>query len=221
MITITIPTKGRRKRIKQCIESIDKDCFIKVCAVEGGDVDLLALHNNLSIYFSDKSIIYIQNWLSRMSHPETHLLPASDDIAFMPDSIKIAEKTLWEKFPDTDGVIGFNICNMKEKDKSIYAFMLIGNKFLRNRLLRKPFYEEYQHFYADTETGMFADKLGKFFYCEEAKIEHYHPCTGVPADKTHLENRNNKWLSDNQIFTERQRNVFIREHQIFPHLSNT
>jgi hypothetical protein len=106
-----------------------------------------------------------------------------------------------QEFPDHDGIVGLNVVNFKA---AAHAFMLVGRKFFQDRLKRQLFHPGYRHFYADIELGMFAESLGKFKVCPEAKINHFHPVVGAVMDATHRRNRLEKWEADNQLFTERK-----------------
>jgi GT2 family glycosyltransferase len=93
---------------------------------------------------------------------------------------------------------------MSGKDKSQYSYMLVGKKFFDQRLGRKLFYPEYRHFFADTELGEYAKSIGRFMFCEEAQITHYHPSTGAQADATHTEGRCEKWEHDHYLYLKRK-----------------
>jgi hypothetical protein len=160
--------------------------------------------NNSSFQYIYFDPVYIQNYLSGFLQPGSHLLPISDDIVFEPKAIENAVFALNAAFPDGDGVIGFDIKNMTEKDKSPYAFMLIGNKFLSETLNGIPFFKGYRHFYADTELGELAASMGKFITCKEAGIIHFHPSAGHAADATHLKDRQEKHGHDRVLYEARK-----------------
>lgn len=210
LVTITIPTKGRKDKLSACLRSIDyPESFVKLGASEEGDIPWDVLNErflqNSSFQYIFFDPVYIQNYLSRFIQPGSHLLPISDDIVFEPGAIERAVQALKASFPDGDGVVGFDIRNMGEKDKSSYAFMLIGSKFLSDTLKGVPFFKGYRHFYADTELGELASRMGKFISCKEAGVIHFHPSSGHAADATHLSGRQEKWEHDHALYEARKK----------------
>ena len=213
MITITIPTTGRPQRLYDCLKSIadEPDIEIKIgCRNIGVDIPLAVLRKcepfnklNISMSASDLSIIEIQNYLAMTASLKSDILPIADDVIFQPGAISAARKAMSEEFPDYNGIIGFNIINLPKGQASLYAFMLIGRKFFSEHLNRTIFYPEYKHFYADIELGEAAEKIGKFYFCEEARVIHYHPVAGYPQDETYRRNRQSKWAHDNKLYQSR------------------
>ncbi len=205
MLTITIPTTGRRERLKECLRSIDYDSIIHIGAKAESDVDISEFkEKRILVFYSNVPIVRFQNMLAPIRE-DSHVLPIADDIEFRPGAIAAAVEALHEKFPDGDGVVGLNAVNMSEKDKRPYSFLLIGSKYLNTRLAGKPFYDGYHHFYADIEAGMSAQKIGRFFFCEAAGLIHHHPSSGSLPDRTHLYKRQEKWAHDYALFNERNR----------------
>jgi GT2 family glycosyltransferase len=207
-VTITIPTTGRPERLRNCLRSIDyENARILIGAVKKGDVWLdeeESEKKNISIFYGPGHPVVIQNSLAALSHFDSHILFLTDDIIFMPKAIEKAVNALLYRYPDSDGVVGFNIVNMLEKQKVPYAYMLVGKKFFNERLDRTLFFEGYQHFYADMELGLLASRLERFYFCQEAGLVHFHPCTGIAADETHSSGRSDKWQHDYKLFKDRR-----------------
>ena len=69
--------------------------------------------------------------------------------------------------------------------------MLIGDKFRRRLPYGQIFYPGYKHFGADLELGYLAKKTGRFYFCEQAGVKHYHPTASrlCPEDQTHIHAR--------------------------------
>jgi len=205
MITITIPTKQRKQRLENCIRSIKGDYRILIgCADPVEDIPESVLNDDRCLFYvTHDPIVKVQNMLASKASVDSHILPISDDIEFESKAIEEALLCMSRVFSDSDGAVGFNITNMTKQQSSPYAFMLIGAKFFNQTLHRTLFNEEYYHFYADTELGQKADDSGKFTLCEKAKIKHFHPCTGIKPDSTHLHKRNEKWKHDCDIYQRR------------------
>ena len=191
MLQILIPSKGRPESLKRCVESIDIGCYIYITVTSHDDIlsstttdiDYLELMPN-------SSVIECQNRMARNMHG--HKLPIADDVEFDKGSIRKALNIL------EDGVVGFNVTNMQSTDTS---FMLISEEYYNKYGL---FYEEYKHFFADTEYGEQAKKRGKFKFCKEATMKHYHPSSGAKIDNTHkYARRNGIWQHDYNLYKER------------------
>jgi hypothetical protein len=210
LVTITIPSTGRKERLADCLMSIDyADSFVKIGASKNDDIPWHVLNdkflNNSSFQYIYFDPVYIQNFLAGSIRPGSHLLPIADDIVFEPGAIKNAVFALNAAFPDGDGVVGFDVKNMDDDQKCPYAFMMIGNRFLSETLNGIPFFHKYRHFYADMELGELADCLGKFITCKDAGIIHFHPSAGYPKDETHMKARQEKWDHDNAVYVTRKK----------------
>lgn len=213
IVTITIATKGRQAKLAACLRSIDYPSarvFIGAESMEDMPSPFSTTTQIRDIPVAVNIIsghpVQVHNHIAEQAGSETHILPISDDIIFEPGAIQSAVNELHTVFPDTDGVIGFDIRNMSQKDKCSYAYMLIGKKFFNERLGRKLFHAEYHHFYADMELGENANKLGRFRMCHSAGLIHFHPSAGYLADKTHREGRQEKWSHDHKIYMDRKQN---------------
>ena len=115
-------------------------------------------------------------------------LMGADDMIFHKGSIELAVEAMNERFPDEDGVIGFNQSNLITHCEA--GFTLIGRKFLKRFEGQFLFCPDYQHYYADTELLRYAETAGKFYYCEEARVDHYHfSVYGQKKDSTALKSQ--------------------------------
>jgi len=210
IVTVTIATKGRQAKLAACLRSIDYPMAgVLIGAASMEDIPaavFTSIRIPVVVDITSGHPVAVQNHVAKQALPETHILPISDDIIFEPGAIQAAVNELHTVFPDTDGVIGFDIRNMSQKDKCPYAYMLIGNKFFTERLRRTLFHAEYHHFYADMELGEHANKLGRFRTCPTAGLIHFHPSAGYLADKTHCEGRQEKWSHDHKIYMDRKQN---------------
>lgn len=145
-----------------------------------------------------------QNFMIRY-HSKGHVLPISDDMIFKPNAIACAQYYLLEYFPDGDGVLGLKTENFDAKDTSV---MLLGEKFIQRFPDRQVYFPGYKHFGADTELGEFAKSIGRFRFCPEAVVTHFHPVSGYPIDETHKHGR--QYLrEDLQLFEDRKQNKLV------------
>jgi hypothetical protein len=122
----------------------------------------------------------------------------TDDCVFEPDAFEVAMTTLYERFPDTDGVVGL----AQENIDGAYdlAFPLLGRKFL-DRFRTLPgeftcniglgqktdiFWPGYFHLYNDAEIGLTIKCMGNWVFEPKARLRHFHPvCGGGTMDPTH------------------------------------
>lgn len=69
---------------------------------------------------------------------------------------------------------------------------------------RDFFYTGYIHNFCDDELRIRADKLGKYGWCEDAKIIHNHPAFGLPDDDSYKVQTNKAyWHHDQTLFNQR------------------
>jgi hypothetical protein len=113
-------------------------------------------------------------------------------------------KEMLERFPDLDGVVGLKQKNIPEDQACKAAFGCIGRKFINRFPNKKVFCEDYKRFYLDQELYLYADKIRKFYYSQDAILEHLHPAfDSTQFDETHTIVR--KWLfQDKETFRQRQ-----------------
>jgi len=197
MISIGIPSKGRPDLLSECIRSIQGSTYHQweshICITCWGDLDLYVKEEsyettNIFVHLHpDLTVVECQNWVAARTK-YANFLPISDDVKFEPKTLEIAERQLRFKFKDTDGVVGLNQYDVPGGTDT--AFLLIGKKFLSRFPNYQPFCPDYKHFAADTELGNFSKKLGLYSFCQEARVEHLHPCTGKRGiDDTHTQSR--------------------------------
>lgn len=113
-----------------------------------------------------------------------------DDVELYPGCLMNAINDFKKLYPDTDGMIGINQCNIPLNDEgySVFAMGLIGKRFAEHYTCHHEacFCPDYKSFHADTELGLFAKSQNKFHYCQEAKLFHYHPAhCKEEIDETH------------------------------------
>lgn len=193
MFDIYITTFGREKKLQRCVNSILANDFKDW---------------RLVINYDIKHEFVFKVWsreLRTMQHPWT--LCICDDVELYPDCLSILARKCEELFPDTDGLIGFNQANIPP-DKEGYsksAQAIVGRKFVE-RFGDHPVYcPDYRSFGADAELGHFARLIDKFYWCEEAKLTHYHPahCPEEIDETHHIVRAGNIVQIDNDKYQQR------------------
>lgn len=123
----------------------------------------------------------------------------TDDCVFLPDAFDVAMGTLYERFPDGDGVVGLAQENIPSGAYDL-AFPLMGRRFL-DRFRRLPeaftrgvglgrpgdlFWPGFNHLLNDAEIGLSIKCLGNWVFEPRAKLRHFHPeMGGGTMDATH------------------------------------
>lgn len=107
-----------------------------------------------------------------------------DDMEMLDGCLLNGIKCFSDNFPDLDGVVGFNQVNVPNGCPN--AIGIVGRKFAERFPGRNIYCPDYHHFGVDAECMAYAESVGKFKFCEEAKIYHYHPaCSCRKPDDTH------------------------------------
>jgi len=132
----------------------------------------------------------------------------TDDCVFEPDSLDIAMATLYERWPDGDGVVGLSQSNIPTGYP--LAFPLFGRAFL-DRFDEHDglFFPGYFHLYNDAEMGITAMCLGNWVFEPRARLRHFHPvCGGGEMDATHHHALTHE-RADQEVWRERRASGLI------------
>ena len=133
-------------------------------------------------------------------------LMGADDMIFHPGAVQKAVDAMNEYFPDGDGVIGFNQSNLIGHCEA--GFTLIGHKFLKRFEGQDFFCPDYKHYYADTELWKYVKSVDKFYYCEEARVDHYHFSVTGEKDSTALISQQSREV-DKETARKREEQGFL------------
>lgn len=200
-ILVLIPTRGRVEKLTRCINSIPNSPTIHVAVGIDNDPEThqkianldnprISVHSFVRADLQPFGSVHIRNCLARVYHQLSyHLLYAIDDIEFDAGAIEAALETLNNKWPDSDGVVGF-----KQRPMSSYCpagIGLMGRNFWSRYPAGEFLYPGYYHF-ATQEISRLANKFDRLATCEAASLYHYHPATTkTKADSTHRDARKN------------------------------
>lgn len=140
------------------------------------------------------------------THNPDILVFIGDDAEMLPGCFEAVTKAFAERFPDFDGVVGINQTNIPPiPDCTEFGFVAVGRTFLARFGEHSLYCPDYFHFYADTELGLAAKALGKFYWAADAKAVHHHRgVMNLPKDETYRLARRDK-ASDQAAWKERQR----------------
>jgi len=142
---------------------------------------------------------------------------ASDHLEFRSECIEAVRECFERNFPDLDGVVGLNVCNLPHVAKvTEFCFPAVGRRFIKRfyagGIYQGLFCPEYFHFYADTELGLFAESVSKFYYEERAAVFTWSPNAGnAQPDQTHAWSRSRKDYDDTMWTSRRAAKLFWGE----------
>jgi len=200
-IEVIIPTRGRIGKLHKVLDSIPESMgglyqtvFIEKVVISDACpqtvIEIIQLRPDVGrlIYVRDhKGAVFCRNLATQTA--EDMVLYATDDITFQEGSIGSATKSLFELFPDGDGVIGFLQENAPNRNFNPAGVGLVGQKFLQRYPQKKLFNPRYFHF-ACQEILWMAQKYDRFALDELARIYHFHPAFYPNLkDQTHSDAR--------------------------------
>jgi len=211
-ITLVIPTRDRVAKLDRCLDSIGKDKinfpFKLVVVCDGCEKTHDKFSNDERVdrlFFIDghHGSVFCRNYAS--SRCNDGFSWGVDDVVYEDDFFNRAIESYSKRFPDDDGVLGFNVLNNKHRvrkaSQSICGLGLVGKKWLERYPEKKLLYPEYFHF-SIQEVATLGTKLNKIYLDMSLKVYHLSPAAGEPADKTHSEARRHR-VEDKQLFRER------------------
>jgi hypothetical protein len=199
LLEIVIPSKGRIKKLEQCINSIFHSAE--------------KIPITLTLSFSvQKEFDYFQQLLGNMPNVNLELLTTyrvpefwnnalrrttanalcylNDDILLFDDTLEVAMKEFQRLFPTYDGVLGLRQANLPESQAVEGAFGIIGKKYTERFPDGMVWVPQYDRFYADFELWQYAKYINKFNFCTTARIIHLHPAfSDANIDETHKDVR--------------------------------
>ena len=146
---------------------------------------------------------------------DIHKIQGYDAHLMLCDDVELQEKTLETavhalKIAGNDTVIGISqeCPGCPTYTIKPYGQTLMGKKFVES--FKNVDYQvccpDYFHWFQDQEMYEYMGSIGKFIYCEEAVLNHYHPCfVREEMDETHNVVRGNEVSGmDKSTFEERQ-----------------
>jgi len=212
-IDLVIPTKNRKQKLTNCLNSVfrsAKDIKIDIHIYFDSRENLayfdtiLGHIETIHLKMLDEYRVptFWNGFLEKSS--KDVLIYLNDDVEFFEDTLREIIKVFKSNFPDCDGVLGLNQVNIKDPNKVKAAFGVIGIKYSDRFPDRQVFCPDYHRFFGDYELWRYAKEIGRFVFGDTAQILHHHPVTNRKLeDETH--NSVRVWLSkDRQTFKERQ-----------------
>jgi len=206
IIEVIIATRNRLRKLQQTLKSLIKqniNLCIKICC----DDDIITYNwcidhkYEVYNYASHVGSVACRNFLSQKTIGS--VIYSTDDIIFQPESIKIAINSLIERWPDTDGIIGFNQTGNTNKVPCKSGIALVGRKFMDRFPNRRMFCPKFFHFAAQ-EIQMIGEHYHRFYFNEQAIIHHLSPFKESRyMDKTHMDARIHKQC-DHLLMQERK-----------------
>lgn len=181
MISILIPTI-RPQNIPNLLATIEKTTNIPHEVIWEEDIKKVGCPVMMKMLVGKSKYDWIV-FLGDDTLPEPHCI----DIAYE----KALKEDLW--------LVAFN-----DHDTERATHWLANKKLLNHLEDREFFYTKYIHSFCDDELRVRADKMAKYGWCYEARIQHNHPAfTGIP-DSTYEKQRDvTNYERDRDLFWER------------------
>jgi glycosyltransferase involved in cell wall biosynthesis len=212
-LDICIPTLNRRDKLQICINSIlrsAKSADIQL-VIYFGMREELEYFKSIFSCIPNIQLIYLEtyrvpnfwnNYLFTMT--SDGLLYLNDDVQLFDNALEVILTEFPKHFPDYDGVMGICQANLDSTQALESAFGIIGRKYADRFPIRQVWAPCYDRFFCDRELWLYAKSINKFYFCEEARLNHYHPSLNHEwEDTTHNEVR--KYLKQDKItFQKRQ-----------------
>jgi tetratricopeptide (TPR) repeat protein len=169
LVSIILPTLGRKEGLQRCLQSIERLEYPKE------RVELIVLEDTPRLGVPQR----VAEGLARAKG--NLIVFASNDIEFTPDSLKIAVEKSKQY-----GLVAFHDSPVYEDNGNICAHFLIRKDLIEKLEHKQIFSTDFNHVGCDNWLWAQADKLGEAYHCEEAKIIHNHFSKGAPMDETYL-----------------------------------
>lgn len=182
---VCIPTLNRKSWAQKLISMVENQCHVRV-----------------SWEKTPRAWTTIANELIRASYEDGY-----DIVILLNDHVRIQEgffdaidQYFYEFFPDTDGVVGFNLTNLDPLPNCReFSYVAIGRTFIERFPDCQCECPDYYHFYADTELGEYAKSVDRFLFGEDARIStvlHNRISCKTIFDKTFKDSRIHKSYDD-------------------------
>jgi len=183
-IDVVIPSRGRVKKLENCLNSI----FHAAIDIR------LQIYLYFSVpeeytYFLEKfrdlpevTPLLLENyrvpdfWNTHLRNTKANVMCyLNDDVLVDRDLFKVVMKEFYKKFPDYDGIIGFRQTNIPKDSTVEGAFGAIGIKYADRFPKRQVLCPNYERFYSDFELWKYASHINRFYFCDLAMLTHLHP----------------------------------------------
>jgi hypothetical protein len=192
-IEFGIPSLHRPMALARCIASISE---------QKPECDCRILFNNKT-----QNVVKVFNDFYNSSDADV-VVCVTDDCKIKDGFIDAVEDAFRTHFSDFDGMLGLNQCNLPSAPE--FGMWALGKTFLDRFPYRAAMCPDYDHFYPDQEMYEYAKSIGRFHFCEGARVHHYHPdaAGGDAKDETHNISRKNKHI-DHETFIQRKKDGLL------------
>jgi len=219
-VAIVIPTYNRIKKLHRCLQSIYASTYRNWKIYVYCDALDVNTAKYISENYSKTRVVSIVNDIrkyapgswndfpKRFEHePWNAMMWCVDDAEVYPDALTLAISAMEFHYPDTDGVIGFaqECPGHEEYTYKPYGQVLLGRTFVNRYPDGQVCCPAYKFLYQDEELHLFAESMGKFHFCEGAKLKHYHPAfIKSEMDETHALSRGDNLREDRFTYAQRR-----------------
>jgi len=216
-LDLVIPTLHRPEKLTACLNSIaatkaDLNIHTHVYFTDVKELEDFSNRYKNAKWITCKHTDYDKCSTFWNTHIKTMTANAmvylNDDVVLHQDTLSKLIQTYLKHFPDFDGVMGLNQCNLPTEKTIQSAFGVIGTIYANRFPDRQVFCPEYYRFYGDYEIMLYAKSINKFHYGENVRIDHLHGDFTKLKDGTHRAVRKYK-EKDCPIYSNRQTKKYI------------
>lgn len=215
-IDIVIPSKWRLEKLNRCLSSIfdssnntKAQVFLYLKFSEPHEHEhYKTILENLDFVKCEliNSYSVPSFWNSHLNTMTSDLLMyINDDIILHPDTLEVINQEYLLHFPKLDGVMGLNQVNIPEEQAVEGAFGVIGRNYCKRFPNNQAWCPDYHRFWADYELWQYSKSINKFYFCRNAKLEHFHPAFGGTNDATHKDVR--RYLSQDKATYRKRKDL--------------
>ena len=214
-IDIVIPSHNRPTKLKKCLNSIMGNmvskCTVYVYFSSKFDMQFTVMkygtHPWLKYRLYEPEFHAAEFWNSHLKTCDADIfMYLTDDVQLHPGCLSTARTRYLLNFPNFDGVLGLNQANFPPNVKAAQgAFGMIGKNYFNQFPDNAVFCQDFYCMYVDSEMELLARKHNRFYFSQEAKLDHFHPAVNPSyMDETnkHIRRFQGK---DDKVWKERRR----------------
>jgi len=153
------------------------------------------------VIHNERRIGPVHSWNKGLSHSTGDIiLPASDDIHFEPDWLKIA-LAAHERELGGYGLVG--AYSRIHDVNTLSGLQIFDRRFCVEVMGGVVYPPHYLHMFGDKELDLKAKRLGRFYGCKDSVVTHIHPCESRREPDANDTWRETLWVREEATYNHR------------------